>query len=38
MTVEERLAMMRAPQYAPDLDLLAVAPDGRLSGLLRVRL
>lgn len=28
MTVEERLAIMRAPGYAPDMDLLAVAPDG----------
>jgi mycothiol synthase len=28
MTVEERLSMMRVPEYDPDLDLLAVAPDG----------
>jgi len=31
MTVEERLAMMRAPEYEAELDLLAVAPDGRLA-------
>lgn len=31
MTVEYRLAMMRAPQYVPDLDLLAVAPNGELA-------
>ncbi len=31
MTVEERLAMMRVPGYDPHLDLLAVAPDGRLA-------
>jgi ribosomal protein S18 acetylase RimI-like enzyme len=31
MTVEERLAIMRAPQYVPDLDLVAVAPNGDLS-------
>jgi ribosomal protein S18 acetylase RimI-like enzyme len=31
MTVEERLAMMRAPEYDPELDLLAVAPDGRFA-------
>lgn len=31
MTVEERLAMMRVPDYDPELDLLAVAPDGRLA-------
>jgi ribosomal protein S18 acetylase RimI-like enzyme len=30
MTVEERLAIMRAPNYAPDLDLVAVAPSGEL--------
>jgi mycothiol synthase len=32
MTVEERLAMMRGPDYEPKLDLLAVASDGRLAG------
>ena len=31
MTVEERLAIMCAPEYAPDLDLVAVAPNGDLS-------
>ncbi len=31
MTAEERLAIMRAPQYMPDLDLVAVAPSGDLS-------
>lgn len=31
MTIEERLAMMRALEYDPALDLLAVAPDGRLA-------
>ncbi len=30
MTVEERLAIMRAPGYAPDLDLLVTVPDGEL--------
>ncbi|MBN2004841.1 MAG: GNAT family N-acetyltransferase [Anaerolineae bacterium] len=30
-TVEERLAMMRGPDYEAELDLLAVAPDGRLA-------
>ncbi len=31
MTVERRLAIMRAPGYVPELDLLAVAPDGELA-------
>ncbi len=31
MTTEERLAMMSGPEYDPELDLLAVAPDGRLA-------
>ena len=31
MTVEYRLAMMNAPQYAPDMDWLIVAPDGTLA-------
>lgn len=31
MTVEARLAIMRAPDYAPDLDLVAVAPNGDLA-------
>ena len=32
MTVELRRAMMNAPQYEMDLDLLALAPDGSLAG------
>jgi mycothiol synthase len=31
MTVEQRLAIMHAPQYEPTLDLLAVAPNGELA-------
>lgn len=31
MTVENRLAIMRAPYYEPDLDLVAVAPNGDLA-------
>ena len=31
MTAEERLAIMRAPGYIPELDLVAVAPDGGLA-------
>jgi len=31
MTVEERLAMMRVPEYDSELDLLALAPDGRFA-------
>lgn len=31
MTDEERLAMMRGPDYERELDLLVVAPDGRLA-------
>lgn len=31
MTVEERLAMMRVPEYDPTLDLLAIAEDGRMA-------
>ena len=31
MTVEERLAIMRAPGYVPELDLIAVAPDRNLA-------
>ena len=31
MTVDERLAMMRVPEYDPELDLLAIAPDGRMA-------
>jgi len=31
MTVEERRAMMSGPDYDPALDLVAVAPDGRLA-------
>jgi ribosomal protein S18 acetylase RimI-like enzyme len=32
MTIEERRAMMSVPDYDPALDLVAVAPDGRLAG------
>ena len=32
MTVELRQAIMNAPQYEMDLDLLALAPDGSLAG------
>lgn len=32
MTVERRLAIMRAPDYDPELDLIAVAPDGTWAG------
>ncbi len=31
MTLEERLAMMRVPEYEPELDLLAIAPNGRFA-------
>lgn len=31
MTVAERLAMMRGPDYERELDLVVVAPDGRLA-------
>jgi ribosomal protein S18 acetylase RimI-like enzyme len=31
MTVERRLAIMDAPDYLPDLDLVVVAPDGTLA-------
>jgi ribosomal protein S18 acetylase RimI-like enzyme len=31
MTVERRLAIMRAPQYVPELDLLIVSPAGDLA-------
>lgn len=31
MTVEERLAMMRLPEYDPELDLVVIAPDGRFA-------
>lgn len=36
MTVEHRLAMMRTPEYAPELDLVAVAPDGQLAAYTMV--
>lgn len=31
MTIDERLAIMRAPNYVPDLDLVVTAPTGELS-------
>ncbi len=31
MTVTKRLAMMRVPEYDRELDLVAIAPDGRLA-------
>jgi len=31
MTVEQRLAIMHAPQYERELDFVAVAPNGELS-------
>lgn len=31
LTVEERLSWMRAPEYEWEMDLVAVAPDGRLA-------
>ena len=34
LTLDERLAIMRAPNYDPALDLLAVAEDGTLAGYL----
>lgn len=34
MTVEGRLAIMRAPHYRRDLDLVAVAPDGELAAFV----
>ena len=34
MTVEERLAFMRDPGYVPELDLVAVTPDGALAAFV----
>lgn len=34
MTVEARLRAMREPTYEPDLDLVAVAPDGELAAFV----
>jgi mycothiol synthase len=33
MTAEWRTRTLRRPEYLPDLDLVAVAPDGRLAAL-----
>jgi GNAT superfamily N-acetyltransferase len=33
MTLEWRQRVVQMPQYVPDLDLVAVTPDGRLAGL-----
>ena len=33
MTIEWRLRTLRCPEYLPDLDLICVAPDGRLAAL-----
>ena len=38
MTVEQRLAIMHAPGYQRELDLVAVTSDGRAGGLLHLRL
>jgi ribosomal protein S18 acetylase RimI-like enzyme len=38
MTVAYRLAMLRAPQYAADLDWVAVAPDGALAAYVTCRI
>ncbi len=32
MTREERLVIMHAPDYDPSLDLIVIAPDGRMAG------
>jgi mycothiol synthase len=32
MTIEDRLSMMRAPDYDPALDLVVIAPDNRFAG------
>lgn len=36
MTIEERLAMMRVPDYDPALDLVVATPDGRLAAYCMV--
>jgi ribosomal protein S18 acetylase RimI-like enzyme len=34
MTVERRLSLLRDPDYDPELDLVAVAPDGELAAFV----
>lgn len=38
MTIEYRLAIMRSPEYIPELDLVAIAQDGTLAALCVCRI
>jgi len=38
MELEERLAMLAEPEYDPQVDLMAVAPDGRLAAYCMVQI